>query len=342
MTRLSPHYRRFTRQTIRTACCVAFALLFFAVPVAAQKQITLYTALTTTTPQMPLWAAIRDGWPQDKTLAVEYWKNLDDLRGIMLAGKGDVWVGNIESFVQAALRGAPVTLVAVSGWKKFYFLAPQGEAFDDMTAFAAKLREKGLELAVTPQDGPSLNILEKTAQQGGPAFSIAAMPPQQLMLEILRGTRQYALLPEPLLSGVLAKKPSLHAVLSLEEEFSRHHGGPARMPLAGIAVHTRFAKENPERVRELVSLMVQAAPKLAQDADAAIAVLPSEVLAALGRDVIAASLPRDTLFVAPAAAVRTEIAAYLAMTMTKTREAKNRLEALLDGPFLFNAPPEKP
>ena len=337
MTQLM-HNKKSLRRSLRPVLYCALALLLSAMPCTASDTVTIYTALTTTTPQMPLWAAIRDGWPQGKKLVVEYWKNLDDLRGTMLAGRGQIWVGNLESFAQAALRGAPVTLAVVSGWKKFYFLAPMGETFSDMAALAAALREKKQDLAVTPQDGPSLSLLEETTRRGGPAFSVAAMAPQQLMLEMLRGTRQYALLPEPLVSLMLAKKPSLHVVLSLEEEFARLYGGKPRLPLVGVAVHTRFAEENPDLVRELVTAMTSAAPKLATDPAAAIAALPSEVLETLGPEVIAASLTRDTIEVVPAADIRAEIAAYLAMVMPKTNAATGpagRLDALLNGPFLL-------
>lgn len=315
-------------------CCIFLVLPLTPLARASDQNITLYTALTTTTPQMPLWAAIRNGWPQGEHLAVAYWKNLDDLRGIMLAGKGQVWVGHLEGFAQAALRGAPVTLVAVTGWRKFHFLAPKDETFSDMAALAEKLKQINQDLAVTPQDGPSVGILEETARRGGPAFSIAAMAPQQLMLEMLRGTRRYALLPEPLASAVMAKKNSLHAVLGLETEFAKLYGGEARLPLAGVAVHAEFAARHPDLVRKLVAAMVDAAPGLAGNLEAAIAVLPEEVIATLGRDVIASSLRDDMIHVLPAVDVREEIAAYLHMVMAKTGDAPTRLDRLLNGPFL--------
>lgn len=293
----------------------------------------LYTALAATTPQIPLWAAINEGWPGNAPVTVEYWKTLDDLRGIVLAGKGDIWVGHLEGFAQAALRGAPVRLVAVTGWKKFYFLVPEASPAKDMPSLAEELRLKNIPLAVAPQDSPALAVLESVKRRGGPAFSPAAMQPQQLLLEMLRGSRQYALLPEPLVSSLLARKPDLRVAAGLEDELARLYGGPARLPLVGVAVHARFAEKHPEKVRELAAAMRRHAERLAGDADAAVAALPENIRQSVGEAVIRASFPRDTILALPAAEIREEIRGFLRMVLPGEDPAK--LEALTDGPFLF-------
>ena len=295
--------------------------------------LVLYTALTATTPQIPLWAAIHDGWPGSGEISVEYWKTLDDLRGVMLAGKGDIWVGNLEGFAQAALRGAPVRLVAVTGWKKFSFITPRASPAADMEAIAAELRRAGTPLAVAPQDSPAIAILEAVKKRGGPSFNIAAMQPQQLLLEMLRGTRGYALLPEPFASSLLVKRPQLHAPAGLEEEYARLYGGPTRMPLGGIAVNARFAEREPEKVRELAKAMQYHAALLEEDTEAAIAVLPLSVRKSLGDDILRTSLSRDMILAIPVAEAKNEIVTFLRMILPRTDSAK--LDALVEGPFLI-------
>jgi NitT/TauT family transport system substrate-binding protein len=304
--------------TVFHVCWIFFSSLAADAAETRKKELTLYTAVTATTPQIPLQAAVREGWPEGYSLKTEYWKNLDDLRGIMLAGKGDIWIGHLEGFAQAAKRGAPVTLIAVTGWKKFYFVASSDlrlpeSASSPVVGLAEALRQTGQALAVAPQDSPALGILEAAAQLGGPSFSIAAMPPQQLMLEMLRGARSCALLPEPLLSGLLAKKSGLRVVASLEEEAARLFGGPNRLPWVGIAVHSRLIEENPRLVADLVERMQRAATRLADDPEAGAAVLPSEVARAVGGDVLAASMERDLVMVVPAARARDEIVRFLRM-----------------------------
>ncbi|MDL2283980.1 hypothetical protein LJC19_02395 [Oxalobacter sp. OttesenSCG-928-P03] len=303
------------------------AVIFFAFGTSSSraadsvpaKKIVLYTALTATTPQIPLWSAIGEGWPKGYELQVRYWKNLDDLRGVMLAGKGDLWVGNLEGFAQAAKRGAPVTLIAVTAWKKFYFVTSSKEKVMSLEDIADILKKTGEPLAVTPQDGPALGIVEAMGKKGGMTFKVAPMPPQQLMLEIMRGTRHYALMPEPLLSLLLAKKKDIRIVASLEEEYARRFGGPARLPLAGIAANTAFIKAHPEMAKELVQRMQGAVLKLRSSRKEAAAVLPEPVRETLGMAVLEASLERDLIYVEPAGNVREQVAAFLKMILPELR-----------------------
>lgn len=300
------------------------------------KKIVLYTALTATTPQIPLWAAIRGGWPAGYDLDVRYWKNLDDLRGVMLAGKGDIWIGNLDGFAQAAKRGAPVTLIAVTGWKKFYFVTAGKEKITSFKALVDVLEKKGEALAVTPQDGPALGVLEAMSKKEKSVFTIAPMPPQQLMLEMLRGSRHYALIPEPLLSLLLAKKKDIRVVASLEEEYAQQFGGQARLPLAGIAVHTDFAKAHPEMIRKLLKAMQDALPSLRMQPEKAIAVLPQEVREMLGDDVLKLSLSRDLIHVEPAPKVRAQVAAFLKVVLPESQGARAKDDGMPSDTFILS------
>ena len=60
-------------------------------PVAALR---LYTNPGTTTPQIPLWAAVRAGRLETVfSVQTELWKTTDHLQGVLLAGEGDAWIG---------------------------------------------------------------------------------------------------------------------------------------------------------------------------------------------------------------------------------------------------------
>jgi NitT/TauT family transport system substrate-binding protein len=298
------------------ACAFLLLGLLFAPARGAGKPLTLYTAMTATTPQIPLWAAINAGWPQGRELRVEYWKSLDDLRGLILAGKGDLWVGHLEGFVQAARRGAPITLIAVTAWKKFYFVAAGGEEEPrSLEGMAAALRQKGEPLAVAPRDSPAIGVLEELGRSGGASFTIESMPPQQAMLAMIRGARSCALLPEPLLSVLLDKKTDLRIIASLEEEMARLSGGQARLPLAGIAVRTSLLREDPALVRGLVRAMRKAAEDLAGRPAEALAVLPQSVRGSFAENVLESSLSRDPLLVIPAQEARREILSFLRLVL---------------------------
>lgn len=286
-----------------------------AVPPSAasdKKSLVFYTATAATTPQIPFWAAVNAGWPKDRSLDVQYWKSLDDLRGVILAGKGDIWLGHLEGFAQAASRGAPITLIAVTGWKKFYFLSTDPDV-SNLDSLAQTLAAKSERLGVAPPDSPALAVLEEMVRRGGPAFSVARAAPQQLALDLMRGTERHALLPEPLVTILMGKNPKLRLVAGLEEEFARRYGGPARLPLVGIAVRTSLLKEDPALVRELVTAMQAASARLQGDPKAAVAALPGSIVQELGADVLERSMARDMVLAEPAWAVREEIVNFLRM-----------------------------
>jgi NitT/TauT family transport system substrate-binding protein len=146
------------------------------------------------------------------------------------------------------------------------------------------------------------------------------MAPQQLMLEMIRGSRHYALLPEPFLSLLLAKKPDIRIIASLEKEFAHLTGGTPRLPLAGIAVNTAFAKAHPEMLKKLVRTMQIGEIELASNPKKAIAVLPAQVLETLGADVIEASLARDPIHIETASQAREKIADFLQMIAPEWRK----------------------
>jgi NitT/TauT family transport system substrate-binding protein len=325
-----------------------------AAPATAGSQkpvFTLYTAMTATTPQVPLWSAIRQGWPQGYELRIEYWKNLDDLRGSILADKGDLWVGHLEGFAQAARRGAPITLVAVTAWRKFWCVAADKEAADAALALqddekpgrgpgqpavskalAAYLAEHKIPLAVVPQDSPAIPVLEDFAKYGL-EFQLAPMAPQPLMLEITRGTRKYAILPEPFVSVLKSRVPDLQILANLEDEYGCLKGGDPGLPLVGIAVHRRLAEENPKLVEELLRLMQEAVTLYTDRPEAAAALLPQEVRDTLSHAALVSSIINDTVRMTPAGEARARIFNFLALALSP--EDAQYLESL-GGQFIFN------
>jgi NitT/TauT family transport system substrate-binding protein len=303
----------------------------------ALPEVTLYAAMNATTPQIPLWKMIRSDWPEGYALSVNYWKTLDDLRGIVLAGKGDIWVGHLEGFAQAARRGAPVTMAAITGWKKFYLVSQGGRNGSSPFAWeeiAADLRRQALPLPVAPRESPAAGILESMARRGGPSFILAPMPTQQLMLEMLRGKQPYAVLPEPLVSALIAKDKNIRVLAGLEEEYARRFGGEHRLPWVGIAVHKDFAAKNPAFMLSFMQKLQQAAKDVAGNAQASVDALPEQVVSLLGREVLLDSLRRDMVLVVPAQEARREIEDFLRLTLPEM-QTPGAVEALMNAGFLF-------
>lgn len=281
---------------------------------ASSAGLGFYTSAGATTAQAPFWAAVRDGWPPGMGVETRFWKDLDDLRNTMLAGKGDIWVGHTDGFAQAAMRGAPVTLVAVTAWRKFHFITADPDA-QTLQVLASKLAQTGERLAVAPPDSPAFAVLAGLALRGGPAFTITRNQPKQLMLEALRGDVRHMLVPEPLATTLMMKLPHLRRVACLEEEYSRHAGGSGMLPIAGIAVRTGLLHEHPKVVARLVAAMTGWAAGQTPDTagEAVLSVLPEATIRELGAETVRLSLRNDPVRVVPAWAAREDVLAYLSL-----------------------------
>lgn len=287
---------------------------------AMAAPLVFYTAMGATTPQLPFWAAVRGGWPAGRRLETRYWKDLDDLRGVMMAGRGDFWLGHVEGFAQAARHGAPVTLVAVTGWRKFQVLTVAPDV-NSLTDLAVLLARTGEELAVTPADSPAFALLEDMARRGGPPFVATRHDTRLLALRLLRGDQRHVVAPEPLASMLCEKLPALRRVASLEQEHARYAGGSGMLPLAGLAVRTDLLREHPALVAELLSAMVAfgAGPSAAVPEEHRVQryldLLPADTVREIGDPVLRRSLDHDPVRVEPAAAVRGEVLRYLSLVM---------------------------
>jgi NitT/TauT family transport system substrate-binding protein len=220
----------------------------------------------------------------------------------------------------AAERGAQISLVSVTAWKKFYFVSgklplKEGEEPswpESLSELSSYLEKNGLERAAAPRSGPALGIAERLAALGGPSFKIAGLPPQQAVLELASGKRPAALLPEPIATLALSKNPNLKAIASLEEEYARRAGGRPRLPQAGVAASRAFYEKNKAKVHELAFLMKKSEEAFASmGPERAVSFLPEATLDALGRDVVEASFERDPVMVESAWDARGEITAFL-------------------------------
>ncbi|MDR2198417.1 MAG: hypothetical protein LBR53_02980 [Deltaproteobacteria bacterium] len=294
-------------------------------PSPRPEKVVVYTAAAATTAVLPLLTALNEGWPRDAgggtvEREVSEWKNLDDLRSLLLAGKGDVWAGHLETFARAAARGAPVRLISVCSWRKFYFVSAPlpleaGAASrvpKNPAELARYLSGNKLPLPAAPRNSPAAGILAALAQKGGPAFSAEGYPGTQLLLELASGRIDAALLPEPLASAALEKNPALKIVGNLEEEYARAAGGPPELPQAGVAVNRDFAREFPELTVSLMDALKSAGKKLQRlSPEELVRLLPESTRENLGLTALENSFSRDPVRVENAADLALDISRFL-------------------------------
>ena len=267
---------------------------------------------------MPLFAALESKDPALPNLEIKAYKNLDDLRGILLAGRGDLWLGGVETLARAARLGSPITLLAVTGWRKFYLVSrdPSKHGFEDFA---------GEELAYAPAAAPVGPLLQGLTTRGLPPLNLVGVEPRQLALMLLDGRRNSAILPEPQVTALLERDPSLRVLDGAAELAGRLTNGPARIPWAGLAAHHRILREHPAQIEHLVAAMIDQSEKLARDPERCVRVLPEEFRAAAGRDLIIKSLTRDLILVKRPLEVRPEIENHLHITAPDLFDRNQRL-----------------
>jgi NitT/TauT family transport system substrate-binding protein len=266
--------------------------------------VEVYTHAGATTPQIPLWGAFGGECAGRFAPRTTLWKTAAHLQSVLLAGEGDLWVGHVDGFARARARGAPVVLLAVTGWRKFALVSadPAVSGFADFA---------GGVLPYAPTGCPSVPVLHAILGSAADRIEFRPYEPRQLALALIEGRERSALLPEPLVTVLLGRVDGLVVVTNVEDEYARISGGRARMPIAGIAVHEAFLRRHPDAVGALAAGILGAAARLADHPDAAPAVLPDAFAEVVDRGVVRASLMRDIILAEPAARVRPEIERYL-------------------------------
>jgi NitT/TauT family transport system substrate-binding protein len=285
--------------------------------------LSFHTSGLATTPQMALWRVISSGaLPELADLRVEYWKNLDDLRGLLLAGKGDIWLGHTEGFAQAALRGAPVRLLAVTSWRKFSILTRRpGVATVDDLAGPGGPKDARIRVAVAPPQSPALPVLRELEKHGLPRLAYAPHEPRQAMLEAINGDLDTLLLPEPLATVLLNRDPRFRILVQLEDLYGELTGHEPLLPMAGVAVHARLAKERPAFVSALRDAVLAAGAEIAADPDLGVAALPEAFEKFVDKPTVRRSLGRDRLLARSAGESRAAVLRYLAMVLPEAVKA---------------------
>ncbi len=267
--------------------------------------LTLYTSPSVTTPQLAFWRAYKNGiFQSDFLLNVEYWKDPDSLQTVLLAGKGDLWIGHLEGFGLAKKRGAPITLLAVTGWKKFYLLSkdPEIKGFSSLS---------GKTVPFAPPGSPAIPILQGILGKEASAVAFEPHESKQLTLQTVSGNCDTLIAPEPLVTGLLEKVPGLKIIASVEEEYGKKYGMNNRIPLAGIAINSKTAVRYPTLAKRILIGLKEASDQLeTEKPESIVKVLPSEYFQYVPEQQVAGSLKRDIVHVESAHDVSKEIVAY--------------------------------
>ena len=264
----------------------------------------LYVNPTTTTPQLawlqaePRLSNLLDGVERRQ------WRSQAQLQALLLAGKGDFWIGSLETMAKCRAKGAPVKLLAVTGWRKWSLIgarSPHGwsEAL------------KAPAILTAPPDNPAATLLAGMLQAKGlpiPRFQFCE--PKQLSLQMLASETSPALVASPMAEAILAQNHSLVRIAHLESVKAELFGGEARLPWAGVACNAETVP--PEKAALLLEALLQADQALHTMTPEEIAGLwPAEYHQLVAPEKLRLSLEHDLLLLEPAASVRAEIETFL-------------------------------
>ncbi len=266
--------------------------------------LDIYTSGGATTPQLALFAAIREG--DLKTLfnfRIHLWKNPDDLLSNVMAGKGDLWIGHTEGFAIARMKGAPVQMLVFTSFHKFYILSSINvSGWRDLTSS---------KVAYAPPGSPAFALMQRVMEKTSVELILEPYQGRELELLIASGKVKTAILPEPLVTLMLTKNSKLKVVANVEELFCSVTDTSDSLPIAGIAVNESTARKFPEKIAQLQKIILKRTGLLKLEGKKAARYFPEYFQKYIPPAIVEQSLERDTISAEKGSDMKTELGNYL-------------------------------
>lgn len=263
----------------------------------------MYASPASTTPQLPWLQAEADGTLSGvKRMS---WRSPAQLQALMLGGKGDFWLGSVEGMARARKAGAPVRIVAVTGWRKWVLIGKEEGTWRQALA--------NVRLASCPPGNPGVLLLQNLMENnGGKLGGVRFFETRQLMMKLLAGQELPALIAEPMAGRILEKNPSLRRLASLEEIKAELLGGEKRVPWAAFAINERTAEQNPGLAQDVVKKLVDASQKLnAMAHEDVVKLWTGELAENIEPEMLLKSLNEDLILTVPASEAVEEVREFL-------------------------------
>ena len=266
------------------------------------ETITVWTNPSATTPVLPLYACASAA-----DFDFRDWNTTMALQSLLLAGDGEFWIGHLEGFARVYRHGAPIKLLAVTGWRKWQFLSKKADG-----VFPEDFLRNGIEFA--PSDGAGYYLLNALLKEQGVSMEVRPMEMRVALLKALDGRIDSIMLPEPFATTLMSKNLGFKRICSLEDYYGKCRNSASEVPWAGIAVNSEWAERHSEYVERILSEMLAASEFLSQMAPEEVSQFwPSEKAesSGIGRDAVAAALEHDKVKAVPAEDIISEIEDFL-------------------------------
>ncbi|MEC0331689.1 ABC transporter substrate-binding protein [Paenibacillus macerans] len=196
------------------------------------------------------------------------WKTPDELRARISSGQADI--SAVPTYVGSNLynRGIDVKLLNTLVWGILYVVGPENETgggWETLRGQTIHVPLKG--------DMPDLvfrYLLRKNNLDPEKDIRIEYVAGTQELVGLMAaGKAKYAVIPEHLATMAVQKVEGTAKIMSLQEEWAKATGKPARIPQAGILVSGELVKNQPELVESLQRQFQESVTVLNQHPDKA-------------------------------------------------------------------------
>lgn len=127
---------------------------------------------------------------------VQYWKNNDEVIGLLSSKKADFAVLPVTMAANIDASGVKLSMLGVHEWKVFYMVAPSAEVFKNWES----LRNQELYIPVGKSSTVDLllrSAIESHGMKPDQDVKIVYAPPQEIVTLFQSGKVKFAALPEP-------------------------------------------------------------------------------------------------------------------------------------------------
>ncbi len=180
--------------------------------------------------------------PQGQGVQVIWYKSMNEATQRIIEGKADVSIIPVNSMALLYNKGVQVQLGAVSTWGILYLVSgdPGVREWKDLKGKSVAVGARGF--------SPDLvfrGLLLKNGLKAGEDVNVFYGTSSEIAQMVVAGKLLLAVLPEPLLTSVLAKNGQVKIIMNLEQEWEKAFPEIRGLPQAGLAVSKKFVQEQP-------------------------------------------------------------------------------------------------
>lgn len=243
-------------------------------------------------------------------------KSPDLMASIVISKEADVVMvpTNLASMLHS--KNVPYTLVSSNVWGVLYVASTEDiKGWDDLKGKQVSNMGRGLTPDVTMR-----YLLEKNGINPDNDITLDYLTSgQELAQAMIGGKITTAVLPEPVLTQVLMKKPEAKVVLDLQKEWAKVGGTDSSYPQASLLISNALIESNPKVVAKILEEFASSAKWVNENHETA-GIWAEELETGMNAKVVEKALERSNIRFVPAQEAKPAIEAYLNVLMNFSPE----------------------